>query len=373
MKSYLLVGTITAEQPLATCSKDLKDREGGDMKPIPVPSTMTRDGKRLMFPATGIRGKIRRMARDTVREAIIEKTGNEKPFNLDQHYLFTLGGIKSSGDSERTTVAMDAAFRNANPLISLFGAGDAGDLGFVSGHLGVSNAICQMPCESENAAVVMSGARTDDLYRDKTQVAFLSEADILGLIGQADDNRVRSQLKAEQKGLESKQRKLKKVNGDETEIQKYQVAIDAIGAQLEALSKKEGNKDVSVGMPLAGFKAIPQGQVMNHDFKLLKSNEVELGLLLKSLQRFSVEPVLGAHYATGCGVVSAQWTVFEVDLKTGRRQVGTVTINPFDIADIEGEVLTAAIGAFDAFIASDVANFSIPTKPVLEEMVKAQG
>lgn len=373
MKSYLLIGTITAEQPLATCSKDLKDREGGDMKPIPVPSTMTRDGKRLMFPATGIRGKIRRMARDVVRTAIIEKSGIEKPFNLDQHYLLTLGGIKSSGDAERTTVAMDAAFRNANPLISLFGAGDAGDLGFVPGHLGVSNAICQMPCEGENAPVVMSGARTDDLYRDKAQVAFLSEADIIGLIGHADDNRARSQLKNEQKGLETKLRKLKKADGDATLIQETQVAIDAIETQLASLSQKEGNKDVSVGMPLAGYKAIPQGQVMSHDFKLLKSNEIELGLLLKSLQLFSIEPVLGAHYATGCGMVSAQWTVFEVDLKTGRRQVGTVTVNPFDSAEIEGQALTDAIAAFETFIASDVANFSIPTKPVLEEMIKAQG
>lgn len=372
MKSYLLIGSIFTEDPLATCSKDLKDREGGDMKPIPVPSIMTRDGKRLMFPATGIRGKIRRMARDVVREAVIEKTGIQKPFSLDQHYLLTLGGVKSSGTSERTTVAMDAAFREANPLVSLFGAGDAGCLGFVAGHLGVNNAICQLPCEGENAPTVMSGARSDDLYRDKTQVSFLSEDDILGLIGQADDNRVRSQLKSEHKALETKHRKLQKANGDATEIQRLAQAIADISAKLEALSKKEGNKDVSVGMPLAGFKAIPQGQVMDHQFKLLGSNEVELGLLLKALQRFSIDPILGAHFATGCGAVSAQWDVFEVDMKTGRKAIGSVSINPFDLADIKGDALESALRAFDVFMASDAANFSIPTKAALEELVKAQ-
>ena len=363
MKTYIFEGSLTAESPLATCSKDLKDREGGDAtKPVPIPSTVTRDGKRLMFPATGIRGKLRRAARDLVRDAVIRKTGNDKPFSLEQHYLLTLGGIKSSGTSERSTVALEASFRRANPMISLFGAGDAGILGFVSGHLAVDNAICVNPCEADHQAQIFSGARSDDLYRDKTQVSFLSDADVTNLINQSDANKVRSQLSMEAKSLKAKAGKLRKEGASVEAQAEVKAQQDAIDLKLKVLAE-EGNKDVSVGMPLAGFKAIPQGEVMNHGMKLLRSNEVELGLILKALNIFSLEPVIGAHVATGCGIVSGSYKVYEVTLQ-GRTQIGEVTLKPFDLALVQGEALLSAINTFEDFMLGEESDFSIPVKAV---------
>ena len=94
-RTFVVEGQITAEAPLATCSKDLKDREGRDNTPMPVPTTQTEKGLRLMFPATGIRGALRRRARDVLRATAIAVTGNEKPFSLDQHYFLTLGGSRA--------------------------------------------------------------------------------------------------------------------------------------------------------------------------------------------------------------------------------------------------------------------------------------
>ena len=86
-----------------------------------------RDGEYLYFPATGIRGALRRAARDVLRQIIIDKTGNPTPLSRPTLFL-TLGGIKGSGDMDRSTVADENHWRNANPLLSLFGAGDAGVL-----------------------------------------------------------------------------------------------------------------------------------------------------------------------------------------------------------------------------------------------------
>ncbi len=129
MRTFVIEGTVTSEQPLATCSKDLRDIEGVDLKPTPVPSTTIGKGQRLMFPGSGLRATLRRAARDVVRKRVISLTGNAKPFSLDQHYFLTLGGIKGAGKQERGGVAMMAACRAANPLISMFGAGDAGVAG----------------------------------------------------------------------------------------------------------------------------------------------------------------------------------------------------------------------------------------------------
>ena len=71
-----------------------------------------------MFPSTGIRGALRRRARDLVRNAAIAATGNETPFTLDEHYFLTLGGIKGEGAQERSTVAMEEEWRRKNPLLS---------------------------------------------------------------------------------------------------------------------------------------------------------------------------------------------------------------------------------------------------------------
>lgn len=71
--NYIFEGTMVAEQPLATCSAALNESNGGKGKPLPVPSVTTPKGIRLMFPATGIRGKLRRALRDILRAKLIEK------------------------------------------------------------------------------------------------------------------------------------------------------------------------------------------------------------------------------------------------------------------------------------------------------------
>ena len=64
------------------------------------------------------------------------------------------------------------------------------------------------------------------------------------------------------------------------------------------MKAETGAEDVSVGMPLAGWQAIPEGEKLNVRFTIYRANDVELGLFLK--------PLTNLHCAQYWGT-SSQW------------------------------------------------------------------
>lgn len=354
-KVYVLEGVITSDQPLATCSKALLDSESVKDFATPVPSCDTKMGKRLMFPATGLRGTLRRAVRDAVRMRVAAITGNEKPFSLDETYLHTLGGIKGSGEQERKSVAHEAEWRGLNPLISLFGAGDAGFLGFVTGNLSVGNAICINECQPD----IFSGARTDEFYQNRGQAAFLSDSDVEALVKRAKGGKDASEIKKQVKLREAELKKANKAGQVEV-AEALNAQLLELQSDLDSVKEKSGTTDNSIGRPLAGWQTIPQGQEMNQKMILAQSDETELGFILAGLDQFSRFPVIGAHFAAGCGLISGEWTVYEVQ-QAGKVEIGTVSIGDFSPITIKGEALAQAFAAFDAFMLSKKWNFSIPT------------
>jgi hypothetical protein len=358
MQTFIFEGKFVSEQPLATCSKDLKDAHSfqfqtGKNAPIPVPFMKTAEGTKLYFPATGIRGGLRRACRDLVRDHIIAATGDEKPFSLDVHYMLTLGGIKGAEKENQLSVLEEEHWRKVNPLLSMFGAGMAGHLGFVSGHLHVGNAITDNPCDP----VVFSGARANDLYRDKSQIKYLSDEDIESLVERSKGNSQRSSLNAELQTAKKELNKLKR-GKDMAALEAAEEKVSRLDAQIKSVKENTGAGDVSVGMPLPGYQAIPQGEVMSHVMRLVRSNHVELGCLLATLGRFALDPLLGAHKATGCGMVSGEWEVFEVE-ETGKRSMGKVVMEPYQPLQLSDE-LKAKVAVFNEFLASGEWDFSIP-------------
>jgi hypothetical protein len=354
--TYVLEGTLTATQPLATCSLALKETVAKGAA-TPVPTTTTPQGTRLMFPATGIRGKLRRALRDVLRNQLIKRTGNEKPLSLDEHYMLTLGGIKASGAEDRSTVAMEAEWREKNPLLSLFGAGAGGVLGFVSGRLNVGNAICNDAMDP----IVFSGARTDDLFRNKEQVNFLSDADIQSLIGRSKGNRDASVIKNAIKIKEKELRTLRKT-GSEAAISALELEIANLALEKSNVQTESGSGDVSVGMPLSGWNAIPSGAEMNQTMMIARGTLTELGALLAALEEFSLLPVLGAHFAAGCGMVSGSWEVFQIVRGQGKVSLGTVnlTLGAIEIVAGPSSLLHEARAQFSTYLGSEHFDISIP-------------
>lgn len=359
LPTYTFEGHIKAVQPLSTCSKDLSDREGKRNAPTPVPWTQTEQGKRLMFPASGIRGALRRACRDVVRDYVIEQSGDTTPFDLDTHYLNTLGGIKGSGEEDKTSITRINAVREKNPLLNIFGAGDAGTVGFVAGRIGIGNAICHDISEP----VIFSGARSDDFYRSPDQVQFLSDLDIAILTQQSSGNREISRLKSQERLL--KRRIAEALSKDDQQaLEQARGEITDIETRIQAIREDTGTNN-SVGMPLAGWQAIPQGAEMSHRITLRRATHVDLGLLLATLNAFSLDPILGAHYATGNGLVSAHWKIHKVTRK-GKALIGSIDLHPFDLATVvpsdDATELSEAQAAFDAFMAKGEWDFSVPEK-----------
>lgn len=360
---YVLEGALIAEQPLATCSAALKESEErvrGKNQATPVPFINTPSGRRLMFPATGIRGKLRRALRDVLRQNLIERTGNEKPLSLGEHYFLTLGGVKGAEQTDKASVSVEAVWRKSNVLLSLFGAGDAGVLGMVHGRLAVGNAIC----ESESKPVVFSGSRTDDLYRDRGQIEFLSAEDVQSLIVQAEGNRDVSAMKGQIKTLD-KERKAARSAKNDLLVAQLTDEIERLEGEVQSVKDEAGVKN-SVGMPLAGWEAIPAGAVMHHRFMLNNASEEELGALMAALEQFSLMPTLGAHFAAGCGLVSGRWEVFKVTPGVGKVSLGVLALEPFAglltiEASVDSEIFNAR-EAFKRYLISDEFNLSIPLK-----------
>lgn len=358
--TYILSGTIHADEPLSTCSKDLKDREGGDGKPTPIPSQATSAGTVFYFPSSGIRGAIRRAAVDVVLDKTIARTGNPKPFTLDEHYAMSLGGVKGSEIQERIGITMVEEYLAKNTILSVFGAGDGGILGFVEGKLSVGSAYCQPGIEP----VIFSGARTDEFFRSPDRAKYLSDDDLEALVGRSIANRDRSVSDKEIKLLKSELKKLSRSveDDDVAKVADLKVEIAEKEAARDQALKDAGAKSVSVGMPLAGYKAIPRGESMEHTIKLFRASENELGLLLAALERFALEPILGAHAANGLGTVSAKWSVKKVN-KDGSSVIGSVGFDAFGSLDIDGAELNAALKSFNDFVMSGHADFSIPKMP----------
>lgn len=360
---FVIEGTITAVQPLATCSAALKENEErlrGKNTATPVPYISTAEGRRLMFPATGIRGKLRRALRDVLRQNLIQRSGEEKPLSLDEHYFLTLGGIKGDEAVDRASVSHEQQWRESNVLLSLFGAGSAGVLGMVHGRLAVGNAIC----ESVSHPVVFSGARSDDLYRDRSQVEFLSDADVKALIVQSEGTRDASAIKREAKALEKARKEARSAKNEQL-VDQLSVEIQRLEDAANNVKSEAGVKN-TVGMPLAGWEAIPAGSVMEHKFILNNANHIELGALLAALDQFSMMPTLGAHYAAGCGLVSGSWEVFKVTPGVGKTSLGVLALEPFagilSISAPKDSELFSAREAFQGYLKGEQFNLSIPSK-----------
>lgn len=356
VNTYVLSGFLHADEPLATCSKDLKDREGKD-KPTPIPFQTTSNGTVYYFPSSGIRGSMRRAASDVILEKTIERTGDPKPFTLDEHYAMVLGGVKGSETLERIGITMVEEWLSKNPLLSVFGAGDGGILGFVEGKLSVGSAYCEPGVEP----TIYSGARTDEFYRKPERVKYLSDEDVELLVGRSIAINLSGKVKKEIKALQAEIKKLSRSTESEDIDRVLQLKSQVAEMEADRNSDLEaaGSKSVGVGMPLVGYKAIPRGERLEHSIKLFRANEVELGLLMATLQRFALEPVLGAHAANGLGTVSGQWAVRKVNI-SGSTVIGSVGFDAFDNLVIEGDELNAALAAFNEFMATGPADFTIP-------------
>lgn len=356
--AYRFDGHLVAKEPLATCAKDLKDRASSD-GPTPIPSITRGDGSRsLYFPATGIAGTLRRKALKAVHGFLQAHTGSSTPLSLDEHYMNTLGGIKGAGAEDKSTVQHEATVRAQNPILSLFGAGDAGFIGFMTSNLEIANAIAPSNVKPH----VFNGARSNLFYRDAESRSWLSDGDLDLLVQQAEGGSDASKIKAAVKKLKIEQKRIYRTDPERNEA--IDAEVLALEAEIKVIEKETGAKENAVGRPLAGYSTIPMDTVMSHQMRLFRSNDIELGLVIAALNEWAMEPVIGAHRARGCGMVSVSYEVSRIE-PTGLVNLGTLTMTPFEPVIVDGDELKRAQQAFIDFMESKTYSFAIPTQEAL--------
>ena len=318
--SIRLVGHLRADSPLATSPPRTptvtRSLDPAAEPPLPLPRVSRNiNGVRVLvpyFPASGLRGKLRRSCEEVIRYALAGD--GVSPFGLDDYRFLAQGGIKGSDPEEKVDVAGVAAQRAANPQRALFGA--AGP--WTSGALVVSDAV---PANGDTVADVVTGARQDDFLRRPEKLAILTlEQRQLWL-----ERAVASTLGSKEKQrLKAISLKISNPNNlSEQDIMKS----EQVEAKRSAATIK---KTVPVNLPLSGYEVIPAETHLEHSFVLRFVTEDEAGLFFAGLERFALDPFVGAHVAQGCGQVSGCW---RASIRWGQglsfEDLGTVEMRPF--------------------------------------------
>lgn len=352
--TFIFDGVIKTEMPFSTCSKDLAESVSKD-KPRPVPVIYINNERRGVIPATGLRGgMLRRPLYQHMLTAEILRTGNETPYTLEAFHMNIIGGVKGSEKNEKNTVEDDAYWRSKNPIISIFGAGAAGYLNMMAGKLCVGNAITQEPM----IEYVSSGARRDPFQHDKSAMQHLSEEEKAKYFAEASLINANSKYAKEIEKLTAKL-VAAQTKGDADKVSELEAELD------EVKKARENNPDKNaIGRPLAGWKAIPQGKLLDHTMRLTRANAIELGAVLSALSTFAVErPFVGAHYAQGNGMISAKWNVSVAGLDYPQPVLlGSVIMTPDHIIELTSDPLKQALKMFNDALAAGEFDLSVPSE-----------
>ncbi|MCX7099835.1 MAG: hypothetical protein NTV43_18225 [Methylococcales bacterium] len=340
MKTFNLVmtGSITPDEssPLATAPIRPKYEVGGSEKYIggdENTSRLPRMAKYFVelgelaytpyFPAAGIRGALRRAARDVLFGLI-----TDPKWSLELHRLLTIGGVSTSGPEGDININAIQLFRDKNPLISLFGATSGTKNSWIEGKLSVGHAIPSAPVQP----LIVTGVRTDPLRRKPSEITMLNAESAAALDEICNAGRNVARLKREIDKLNTELKKEKKKPDNETTVANIEQQITTLTGEYDMQSQISGSSS-SIQLPLSGYEAIPPGLPLNHRIVAMGVNKIELGLLVLALKRFALEPFLGAHQAHGCGVVRGEWDVSMDGTK------GKIILEPFTGIVVEGDEL----------------------------------
>lgn len=331
--TYVFNGVAVAHSPLATCGPSLSQKSGKGARLIPT--LFNASGEYMYMPGAGLRSKLRMAATALTREAIMAR--EMRKLSLLDAQLLRIGGVKQKGTEAVMDTVEYLEMVRKNPLLGVFGAATP----WVTGKVMIGHLICQ---EFNQAGrfepMLVDGVRTDTIQRDPEMVQFLDDNAMTLYAQSIAKVKAYAKVKSDIKAL------ISKGAAEKDPVLKKRYFADA--KEMEAKTKDD--KTVSEKQPLAGYMAIPPHAKMDSKIRLLNASEIELGCLLASMQRFALEPLLGAHVAHGGGEVGIKW---EIKI-AGQGVIGTAEITPFEgltIVDATPQKpLANALAAFEKYM-----------------------
>lgn len=319
MQQKLIINAvIRTEGPLSIRMPIAEGARENEFKNFPV---MTRgvdsDGNPLRtgyLPATTLRGFLRRAVALRSMRAAAE---SGKPYKLPQIYSEMIGqDAASEKQSDQIDLAELRLARQSSPVLDLFGSG----LGIKS-RLKVSHFVPERNILPE----VFSGVRKD---LDDTEEALdlLSEEDLNAFLGRAEKNRLRAGALGRLTQLQAKvKRDERKGVVNEDEVKALEIA------QLEVETFKEAMGEMqNSSRTLVSHFALPAGLALSGRIVVDRARDSDAELIEHGLNELSLNPVLGAQSARGCGEISGTFDFLDSD----GRQLKTVVIGGYRPARI---------------------------------------
>ena len=347
-KTYLFDLTVTLNQPVTVTPPSLT--ASSPKYPNRVPKTIIEGEERLQIPSSSFRGKLRRSAVGLAREYMSNKTGKEKALRLMDQFFLTIGGIKGKGAEKSRSAEWFDDLRKTNPLISIFGSGDP----FIPGRISIPMLVANEPVKAE----IADGVRSNDFTRSPENLDLLNPEDQQVLYALLGGQKEQSGLKKRKKIIEKEIKD--EIDPSEQALLKVQLA--EIDEALEALV--DVTKGVALQLPLAGYERIPLGTRLSGRISIHRSNNVELGFLLATMDALSYTPIVGGKIANGCGEFSFTATVSEASLGNPKTQIGEVIMNPYEglkiIDSPDSTVLSEALSVWKDISITDTLEFSKP-------------
>lgn len=315
MPTIRMSGTITAKSPIL-----ITRPEQGD-----VPLLMNVIRNEALVRAYAIPGEtIKGLLRGTAYAVCVDagrQTGDLR-VTLDSFYRQTLGGMTFT--SETREIGSDAAARQGEPLLSLFGAASPK----LCGRIIVHHAIAQTAIGSAVGLGLPPGMRRDgiattpefaDLFSDEEKAMWSrqnSGASRMSLAARRVDDAKRILGRA------------RKVDG--ADVAQLEGELKVAQDEVEAL-KADPEFKQTVQRPLPTRNAAPAGTVYDHSIEVVDASLMEIGLLFATFDLWNQSARIGGGKTTGYGWIEAQYAVERLSdggLNRNRSwvSVGTVTI-----------------------------------------------
>lgn len=330
-----LSGTFTAVEDIAY---SLPNREFWVTNGVTINEVRTQTNVGLVPHISGntLRGALRTTATSLITENLPQKT-----LSIIDMFVMGQGGLPAKKGS-----IVNIA-RTENPVVNLFGAITSGPVPLAS--------------KSEVASVFFgSPVSTEDLRKayynpsDKiTNVKFIG-----GVRFPLERRTHTTNSTYRMIVTENEREEYDRMNevGAKSLMEKEVAQDESLDAKEKRKKIKESKDDMEHNQVLFNMMAIPAGNSASHLIRVVNPTDEEVGLLIRTLERFSMNPVIGARRAQAMGTVSMNYnaTLVVGGIRTGEHETITVGRNPetseSTFTFTKGGYLSRCYDAFEGYL-----------------------
>jgi CRISPR type IV-associated protein Csf2 len=344
-----LEGTITARTPISVSRADVHDRDKGVvLQRVMEAGSAT---KRPVIAGETIKGALRAAS----NRALLGRLGTRYE-RIQPMYRNMIGGVKGRAKQDPVDILKVRSLRKANPIVSLFGLAEPM---WLSAHLQVQWAI---PRVDDCIAEIGAAARRDPTTVDPALFEALAPAEQAKYFAYQGTTKEVSEIRGRRTAIKRQIAKIRSKDvaepGDAQQIEELAREDAGLDAQIAAL---RNGQDVgeTVGRPLSTRKAIAAGTVMDHALVLCGNevSDIEVGLLLATLEEMSEDCRLGGGRSAGHGAFEAS---YDIRVREAKGQPwsapGRLTLGAFKFDLPADPLLDRARAAFDAAMADPQAH-----------------